>query len=306
MSWRFIFSCLFFCLVLIGFPLFGQTAAVSTSITVTVDDSDDDDDGGDVPAPSGGGGGGGGGSTPLLTTSVILQGKAYPNASLTILKDGQVVVLTKADSLADFKVTLTIITPGVYTFGIWAEDKDGIRSIIFSFTVTVANGVTTTVSGIFIPPTIGLNKGNVQQGEILNVYGQTAPESEIDVYIFSEEVAKKTKANQIGVWAYPLDTVILTEGFHTIKAKSTSNGLISTFSQTLSFSIGQSAIQEPIIIVEKADINGDNKVNLVDFSILLFNWGKPSSQVSNQAVDYNNDNQIDIIDFSIMMYYWTG
>ncbi len=51
-----------------------------------------------------------------------------------------------------------------------------------------------------------------------------------------------------------------------------------------------------------ADLNGDVRVDLVDFSILLYNWGKPK----NLKADINNDGLVDLVDFSIMLYWWTG
>ena len=53
---------------------------------------------------------------------------------------------------------------------------------------------------------------------------------------------------------------------------------------------------------KSADINSDRRVNLVDFSILLFNWGR----LSNQHADLNCDGQVDLTDFSILLYYWQG
>ena len=253
---------------------------------------------GTCPSTGGGGGGGGGGGYTPPATSVILQGKAYSNASLTVLKDGQVIVMTKADSSADFKITLTTLTAGIYTFGIWAEDEEGRKSITFSFTVTVTSGTTTTISGIFIPPTINLSKESVKRGEILDIYGQTAPESEIDIRIYSGEVIKESKADQDGNWDYSLDTAILSEGSHTTKAKSSLAGLMSTFSQIVSFNIGQAIAR----LIKKADTNRDDRVDLTDFSILLFNWGQPT----NLATDYNSDGRVNIVDFSIMLYWWTG
>ena len=253
-----------------------------------------------APAPSGGGGGGGGSGviyTPPAT-GVTLQGKAYPNAPLTVLKDGQVAAITKADSFGDFKIQLTTITAGAYTFGIWAEDKDGVKSVTFSFTVTVIAGTVTTISGIFIPPTINLSQQNVSRGEILDIYGQTAPQSNVDVHIYSDEIVKKAEADKNGSWNYSLNTTDLNEGAHTTKAKSDSNGLISTFSQTLSFYIGRGI---PGAICQWANLNGDGRVNLVDFSILLYWWGR-----ANDCADQNKNGVVDLADFSVMMYYWTG
>lgn len=51
-----------------------------------------------------------------------------------------------------------------------------------------------------------------------------------------------------------------------------------------------------------ADLNGDKKVDLIDFGILLFNWGVPS----NLKADINKDAAVDLVDFAIMLYWWTG
>ena len=50
-----------------------------------------------------------------------------------------------------------------------------------------------------------------------------------------------------------------------------------------------------------ADLNGDGRVNLIDFSILLHWWGK-----DNALADLNKDGRVGLKDFSIMMYWWTG
>lgn len=236
---------------------------------------------------------------PPVMTKVVLQGKAYPLASITVLQDGKVATVIKADSGANFKVEITDITAGVYTFGLWAEDKEGRRSITFSFTVTVTSGMTTTVSGIFIPPTIELDKVNVLKGEILNIFGQTAPESKITISVESPEIVKETKADKEGDWKHSLDTSPLDEGSHTSRAKAESpEGLLSSYSKVLAFYVGKYGVAE---ICPKADFNKDGKTNLIDFSIMLYWWGK-----YNPAVDQNRDGIVNLPDFSILMYYWTG
>ena len=49
------------------------------------------------------------------------------------------------------------------------------------------------------------------------------------------------------------------------------------------------------------DFNGDGKVNIYDFSILLSNW-----KTTNIRYDLNGDGFVDISDFSIMLSNWTG
>jgi hypothetical protein len=261
-----------------------QAAEEAVSISATVESA---------------GGGGGGGYTPR-ETKVILQGKAYPSSYLTVLQDGKIVTIATADSQANFKIEITdIAAGGVWTFGIWAEDKKGRKSITFNFTVFVTKGMTTTISGIFLPPTIELSKVKLQKGETLDIYGQTAPQSEISISVESSEIVKKTTATEEGDWSHSFSTTILDDGSHTARAKATSlEGLLSSYSKVLSFYIGEGM---PEIVCPNADLNGDGKVNLVDFSILLFWWGK-----YDPCPDQNQDGEVNLVDFSIMMYHWTG
>ncbi len=250
--------------------------------------------------PGGPGGGGGGGVPPPSETKVILQGKAYPSAKITILIDGAVATLISANSQANFKTEITNITAGTYNFGLWAEDKIGRRSITFSFTVTVTKDMTTTISNIFLPPTIELEKVNVARGEDIDILGQTAPKSEITISVESpQEIIKKTIATEGGDWAHVLDTSSLDEGTHTTRAKAeTPEGLLSSYSKVLAFYVGKYGTKQ---VCPGADFNKDGKTNLVDFSILLYWWGK-----YNACVDLNGDGIVNLPDFSILMYYWTG
>lgn len=245
-----------------------------------------------------GGGGGGGG---VVLTKVILQGKAYPSSRVTILQDGKVTTTIIADAQANFKLEISDITAGVWTFGVWAEDKEGRKSLTFSFTTNIISGMTTTISGIFLPPTIDLSETFLQKGETLNILGQSAPQSEISIVVNSpKEIIKKTIAENDGTWFYGFDTTPLEEGSHSTRAKAASpEGLSSTFSQTLAFSVGKVGVG---VCPGKADINGDKKVSLVDFSIFLYNWGVPKDS----AADLDCDGKVNLVDFSIMLYWWTG
>ncbi|HNW71904.1 MAG TPA: dockerin type I domain-containing protein [Candidatus Paceibacterota bacterium] len=52
-----------------------------------------------------------------------------------------------------------------------------------------------------------------------------------------------------------------------------------------------------------ADFNRDHSVDSIDFSILLYFFGK-NYPFSNKYVDINKDNKVDSIDFSILLYHW--
>lgn len=246
-----------------------------------------------------GGGGGGTYIPPIVATQTILQGKAYPGAEITILIDGSVATIITADALANFKTTLTTLNAGVYTFGLWAEDKQGRKSLTFSFTVTITADRVTTISGIFIPPTIELEKTNLLKGDTLKIIGQAAPESTVIIQIESEEtITREVEVASGGDWEDLFNTSPLIEGQHTVKAKADNNGLASSFSKVLAFYIGQYSASDVCVMT---DFNKDGKTNLVDFSIMLYWWGK-----YNPCVDQNKNGIVDLPDFSILMYWWTG
>ena len=286
-------------LILIGFvfspvflPLQEVLAGVmSTSVTVELEE-----------APPSNGGGGGGWYIPPVTTKVIIKGMAYPLSRVTIMKDGSIETTIIADSQANFNVEITNITPGIWTFGIYAEDNEGRKSITFSFTTNVISGMTTTISGIFLPPTIDLSKTIIQRGETLNFLGQTAPQSDISIFIRSDEIIKKTTAQADGTWFYGFDTTPLEEGSHGTRAKATSlGGLLSTFSNTLAFYVGKETPGVPGAVCSQGDLNGDGKTNLIDFSILIYWWERYDS-----CADQNGDGKVNLVDLSIMVYWWTG
>jgi len=251
----------------------------------------------ETPTPAGGGGG------VFRRAKVVLQGKAYSSAKITILKDGQVVKVITADSQANFKSQIINLTTGTYTFGVWAEDNKGRKSVIVTFTKSVISGKTAVIGSIFLPPTVELEKNSLKKGETLNISGQTAPEGEISIFINSErieEVVKKIKAERDGTWFYAFDTSILKDGSYTIRAKAALGGdLSSSYSKVLSFNIGKGVPFGKIYL--NSDLNGDNKVNLVDFSIMMYYWG-----TDNAYCDQNGDGEVNLPDFSIMMYCWTG
>ena len=266
-------------------------------------------------AGGGGGGGGGGGLyvLPPAQTKVIIYGMAYPESNVTLMKDGIIVGTTIADPVANFRFELSDLTPGIWTFSLWAEDNKGRRSQTFSFTTTITAGMTTTISNIFLPPTIDLTTDKVKQGETIGILGQSAPNSEITIYVYSqgEPIIKKTKANLVGAYFYNLDTTPLEIGEHSTKTKSFhESGLVSDFSKTLTFNVlsPTAELPPPFKKCHKANLNcdfdkkGRDRINFIDVSILLYNWGKPKDK----RADLNGDGIVNYTDLSIMLYYWTG
>lgn len=262
---------------------------------------------GNCPVGGGGGGGGGGGSSGYIipATSVTFSGRAYPKSTITLLKDAQIAATTIADANANFNFTLSGISSGNYIFSVYSEDNKGNRSSLLTFPVSVTSGTATSIGGIFIAPTIAVDKKEVKKGDDIQIFGQSSPNSEITISVNSdEEFFSKIKTDKSGVYLYNFDTTPLEIGQHSTKSKSAVSGDISSFSKVISFTVGTKNVYNQTVETSlKGDVNSDKRVNLVDFSIAAFWYKKPFPPAS---VDLNKDGKVDLIDFSIMAYYWTG
>ncbi|MFZ2072206.1 MAG: GIY-YIG nuclease family protein [Minisyncoccia bacterium] len=261
-----------------------------------------------VTPPSGGGGGGGGGgiTPPVVTTGITFSGRAYPLSHITILKDGQVAITTIAGPDASFSVTLNNLSTGNYNFSVYGEDNAGNRSTLFTFPTYFTYGSNSVIGGIFLAPTIDVDKSEVKKGDNIAIFGQTAPSSDVTISVHSsQEFFKQTTSDTNGAYLYNFDTVPLEYGNHNTKSKTTLQNEITSFGKTVSFLVGSK--NTPKATTEgcstKGDLNNDCRVNLIDFSIMAFWYKKPSPPIK---VDLNNDAQVNLVDFSILAYNWTG
>mgnify|MGYP001593696250 FL=1 len=260
------------------------------------------------PASSGGGGGGGGGSAAVQTT-VVFSGRAYPGSTVTLLKDAQVVATSISGSDANFQITLTNLTAGNYIFSLYSEDSKGNRSSLLTFPVSVTTGATTNVSGIFLAPTIAVDKSEVKKGDNIAIFGQSTPNAQIIISVNSaNEIFVTTDVDRNGVYLYNLDSSPLEYGSHLAKSKASLaaiNGGISGYSASVAFQVSNQNVSKPTekVCAQKGDVNDNCRVNLVDFSIMAYWFGRPNPPTS---VDLNHDGKVNLVDLSIMAYYWTG
>jgi hypothetical protein len=271
--------------------------------------------GGTQPTQGGGGGGGsrgGGGTagyedgrdTPLPGTKVQINGKAYPDAVVNVLKESVFRGTTKADGNADFRFEDQGITPGVASYSFWSEDKNKIKSTLYTVTFQVTSNALTTVSGAYLAPTITSDKVTLKKGEEVTIFGTTIPQTKVYIEIHSEKaINEEALSDEDGEWRVILDTSRLEDNSeHTAKSffqKVDGSALIkSGFSKTITFTLGDTIIAGECA---GADLNADKRVNLTDFSILLFHWNS-----NNVCADQNHDGTVSLIDFSIMMFNWTG
>ena len=263
--------------------------------------------GGAPPLPPGPGGGGGGG---IVSTQVIFSGRAYPLSKVVILKDGQIAVTTIAGPDANFNIALTGLSQGNYIFSVYGEDSGGRKSALFSFPTFVSEGATITISGIFLAPTIAVDKTEVRKGDTISIFGQSAPQSDVTIAVNSnQDFFVKAKSDTLGSYLYNFDTVPLDYGQHFTKSKAAIGETISPYSKTVGFAVGTKSIFAEVgKKFLKGDLNDDNRVNLIDFSIAAYWYYRPFNQDFRlkEAERLNGDGKIDLVDFSIMAYYWTG
>ncbi len=296
-------------LLLISFGPSPQRArAIDSTVTVTITAQ--------VPGPptptpsptpvSGGGGGGGGRVGPgKVSGTVTFTGRAYPFSKVTILRDGQAILSTTAGLDARFQVTAQSLSAGTYLFAVYAEDEQHLRSPLLSFPVTIASNATILVSGVFLAPTIATDKIQVRRGEPLTVLGKSTPTSTVTIVVHSAvEQVLQTVTDAEGSYAVSFDTTGFDFGEHTANSHASFDNAVTPQSRTAGFAIGTSTITASLpVVVDKGDLNDDNKVNLIDFSVLAF-WYKRSGPP--RTVDLNSDGVVNLIDFSILAFYWTG
>ncbi len=252
----------------------------------------------------------GGGGVGITVTGVNFSGRAYPNSTVTLLKDAQVTATTVAGPDSNFQINISGLSGGNYFFSVYSEDNNGVRSSLLTFPVSVTSGATTNVSGIFIAPTIAVDKSEVKRGDNIAIFGQSTLNANIIISVNSDqEIFATTSSDKNGVYLYNMDTSVLEIDKHTAQSKSSLNGNISSFSSPVSFLVGDKNVPvSKVTCPVKGDLNGDCHVNLVDFSIAAY-WYHRILSGTFKAVEkseLNGDGKIDLTDFSIMAYYWTG
>src|SRR3989344_344760 len=198
----------------------------------------------------------------------------------------------------------TDASPGTASLGFWATDQGGTRSITLNSTFDVTQGAVTNISGIILPPSIKVSSANVNPGDIVTVSGQSIPNARIELHINNSEKIETTTSSATGLWTILLNTTSLRVAEHTLRARSiggtSSLATQSSFSTTIQLFVGVNGKA-----TTPSDLNRDTKINLVDFSILIF-WCGTNGGNSNPPADINGNGKVGIEDFSILLFNWTG
>lgn len=233
-------------------------------------------------------------------SSIELFGFTSPSAFVTILLNGGVAGTTVATGGGDFHKQLTGLEQETsYNVSIYAQDTMLRQTQTVSFVVYTLPYTNHVISNIVLPTSIEISATEITLGDILDVFGRAHPLSQITVFVGAGGMYSDTvQANSNGWWTYPFDSEehTLGDGVHIAYAREVvQGGFTSILTQSIQFVVSACQI---------ADLNCDGRVNLTDFSILMYYWLDTSP--ANPRADINEDSIVNLKDFSIMMYYWTG
>lgn len=239
-------------------------------------------------------------------TIIAFSGQAYPSTEVTVRRDGESFLSTPTNILGAFDVS-QVTDPGQYTFSISGRDADSLEGPVFNVTLELDEGTATTVSGIFLGPTIETDKMVVPLNDTITISGTTVPHSKVSVHIApSPGKVYKATAGADGRWSKKITATAKTlpPGAYTVRARATApDGAISEYSRTLNFVVTEEAAPSGCAGAAAGDIDCNGTTDLSDLSILLYYWN--STNVNNRRADINGDGVVNMVDFSILLYYWT-
>lgn len=250
---------------------------------------------GSIPSIDTGGGGGG-----AYQSGVRFSGYAYPGATVTVqVRDTQLLTVRAQDS-GQFSVVIPETDWQLFT--LFATDTAGRRSTVLNFPTVLYSGYITDISGIRFAPTITTDKVAVKKGDFISIEGSATPQSTVALVIESQQASQQFSfiANSQGVYNATIP-VTLPEGEYVLKAQYPQD---SRTSRALRLTVGTASLFRVETTKNiPGDCNVDQRVTLVDFSVLAYWYGKQNPP---QCVDTNKDGVITLVDFSILAFYWNG
>lgn len=269
--------------------------------------------GGGGSGPSSGGSDGGGGfegtGNPYQSgdAEVIINGYAFPRSKIVTMVDGVIAEETTSSASGEFSVTLSEIARGAYSFGVYGIDKNGVKSSTFSTTFSVIGSRTSVLSNINVMPSIKVTPDPAMPNSTVTVSGYTIPSATVTIENQSERSSTGMKTFTVtsdsnGAWSTSISTAGFNNGTYKVRAKAKQDvsGISTNFSGYTFYGVGEAKK-----VAGSSDLNRDGKVNLTDFSILLF-WWNSDGGASNPPADINQDGRVSLTDFSIMIFNWTG
>lgn len=248
----------------------------------------------------------GGGSIvlPLNRSGVGFSGYAYPKGKVTLLKNTVFVSSVIADETGFFSISTTEPYNSAHIYTLYADDINQERSLLLNYPLVLSTATFTQISNILFAPTVVTDKMESQSSDSLIIEGYGRPQKQIVITIKEGPMVKKmyeTTTNQFGKYSFTIALDSFPNATYIISAKYKDDLRVS---KLVSVIIGKKTIpRESDTGILPGDCSLDRKINLTDFSILAYWYGRSNPPV---CIDTNKDGIINLVDFSILAYYWTG
>lgn len=242
-----------------------------------------------------------GGNIPPPVSTLKFAGRAYPDARLTAvireLGPNQTPVKQAAVVTTDGSFGIEfegVLQGGLATYGLVIADKDGRISQTKLFNLGVLKGGT-ELREIFAAPTLDFSgPAAVTRGGFISFIGYATPGSNIEVEVDGEALETSPKAENDGRFKALFNTAALEFGVHRVRARQRdAAGTKSDFSAQKTFVVSR-------LTVPKADFNGDDIINISDWSVFLSRWHTEDPD-ERATLDLDGDGAVTIADFSIFV-----
>ena len=237
-----------------------------------------------------------GAELPLHTGGVRFTGDASPGALVTFKRSGSVIGTVVAASDSSFDATFTGQQPGNATYSIFATDPSGRTTADVDTNITIMESVTTTSSGYLLPTTFSLARNPVRRPQAQDISGTARHNSTVTTLWsgvkYSDSFTTMATTTATGNWLGASNQTLHLGTYTTSAVVQAPGGALSPQTPDASFQV-----------VLSADLNNDNRVNLTDFSILMFFYMQSNI---NKPADINDDTKTNLTDFSVMLFFWTG
>lgn len=219
-------------------------------------------------------------------TSLTIKGFSSPGAFVKIFDGDTLIGTTIADGNGRFTKQFSSMSSGLHNFKMLYEDIAGNKSDTVRQTVNVRAQSETGVE-YFLPPTVLVNPGSINEGGIVTISGYTIPNASVDIIIDGGSNLLNPVADKNGYYSISIKTDGYYFGNHSLNVKSKQGGLTSYQSLRRSFiilppedetnsqssKVTSQAIDPPIIKTNNGSIQSDDNPTLISGTAL------PNSQI---------------------------
>ena len=231
-------------------------------------------------------------------TTITFGGYAFPQGKITVINktlntEKLVTQSTTIENNGSFLISFSGILQTLQSFGLIVKDKENRTSQTKYFTFDTRSD-DYVVKDILVPPTIDLLLGQVSRGTNAVIIGFASPLHMVRLEL-DGILTKEVSSREDGSYRFEIPTGVLEFGPHTVKTRQ----LDATSKQSSDSSLTRTFTISRLSVVQ-ADLSGDGKVDIRDWSIFLSRWGSRDTAIKT-SIDLNNDGKVDISDFSIFI-----